>query len=215
MPHPYKAIIFDCDGVIVDTETMSNNIYTSMLREQGLDIDKKTLLEQFTGFTNQETMRNAEKLLGRALPENFDQEYRKQFHQMIMTQLEPITGVRELLQKIPTPIAMATNARRLEMDLKLNKIQLADTFSVRFCVEDVKHGKPAPDLYLKAAQALNVAPEDCIVIEDSVTGIKAGCAAGMKVFAYSAEMDQETQTAAGATACFDSMSDLEILLGLN
>lgn len=215
MPTPYKAIIFDCDGVIVDTETMSNNIYTNMLRELGLEIDKKTLLEQFTGFTNQETMRNAEKLLGRALPENFDQEYRKQFHQMIMTQLEPISGVRELLQKIPTPIAMATNARRLEMDLKLEKIQLVDTFSVRFCVEDVEHGKPAPDLYLKAAQALKVSPNDCIVIEDSVTGIKAGCAAGMRVFAYSAEMDQDIQAAAGATACFQSMHDLEKLLNLN
>ena len=214
MPYYYKAIIFDCDGVIVDTETMSNNIFTAMLHEQGLDIDEKTLLEQFTGFTNQETLKNAEKLLGKALPANFDDEYRKQFHNKIMGQLEPIMGVRELLKKITCPIAMATNARRLEMDLKLKKIQLLDTFSTRFCVEDVENGKPAPDIYLKAAETLNVDPKDCLAIEDSVAGITAGCAAGMRVLAYSGDFSKEIQTAAGATACFNTMKDLEILLGL-
>jgi HAD superfamily hydrolase (TIGR01509 family) len=214
MPYSYKAIIFDCDGVIVDTETISNEIFTAMLHEQGLDIDEKTLLEQFTGFTNQETLKNAEKLLGRTLPENFDHEYRQKFSNRIMNKLEPISGVRELLKKIPCPIAMATNARRLEMDLKLNKIELSEVFSTRFCVEDVEQGKPAPDLYLKAAQALNVDPKDCLVIEDSVAGIRAGCAAGMRVLAYSGEINKEMQAAAGATACFDSMKDLEVLLGL-
>lgn len=214
MTYSYKAIIFDCDGVIVDTENISNTILKSMLNECGLELDDETLHAKFTGFTNQENLINAEKLLGKPLPANFDEDYRQRFHNVIEADLEPIKGVRDLLSKIKAPIAMATNARRKEMDFKLTKIQLAERFSTRFCVDDVENGKPAPDLYLKAAKALNVAPEDCLVIEDSVAGITAGRAAGMRVLAFSETLDEKMQTAAGATECFKSMKELEGLLGL-
>ncbi|MBR7887894.1 HAD family phosphatase [Marinomonas sp. A79] len=214
MAYSYKAIIFDCDGVIVDTETLSNRILKSLLIEQGLHLDDKTLHAQFTGFTNQENLANAEKLLGRALPVDFDANYRQQFHNAINNKLTPIKGVLQLLEKIQVPIAMATNARREEMEFKLHKIQLSQRFATRFCVEDVKNGKPAPDLYLKAAAALSVLPKDCLVIEDSVAGIGAGRAAGMKVLAFSESVDKAIQLTAGASECFDSMAELETLLGL-
>ncbi|MDE8603502.1 HAD family phosphatase [Marinomonas sp. RSW2] len=214
MTYSYKAIIFDCDGVIVDTENISNNILKSMLSQYGLELDDETLHAKFTGFTNQENLANAEKLLGRALPENFDEDYRKQFHTIIEANLEPIHGVRNLLNKITTPIAMATNARRKEMNFKLDKIQLSERFATRFCVDDVENGKPAPDLYLKAAKALTVDPKDCIVIEDSIAGIMAGKAAGMRVLAFSETIDAKIQAAAGATECFSTMKELEGLLGL-
>ncbi|REG85879.1 HAD family hydrolase [Marinomonas pollencensis] len=215
MVYSYKAIIFDCDGVIVDTENISNSIMRSMLQQEGLQIDDKLLHERFSGFPNRENIKTAEAMLGRSLPESFDDDYRKRFHAVIDQHLEPITGVRELLQKVTTPIAMATNARRKEMNFKLSKIQLEETFAIRFCVEDVVHGKPAPDLYLKAADALNVAPEDCIVIEDSVAGIKAAKAAGMRVLAFSETLEADLQMRAGATQCFDTMKQLEELLGLS
>ncbi|PYF84530.1 MULTISPECIES: HAD family phosphatase [Marinomonas] len=214
MTYSYKAIIFDCDGVIVDTENISNTILKTMLSECGLELDDETLHAKFTGFTNQENLINAEKLLGKPLPANFDEDYRQRFHAVIEADLEPIKGVRNLLNKITVPIAMATNARRKEMDFKLNKIQLAERFATRFCVEDVDNGKPAPDLYLKAAKALNVTPEDCLVIEDSIAGITAGRAAGMRVLAYSETLDAQMQTAAGATQCFKTMKELEGLLGI-
>lgn len=214
MTYSHKAIIFDCDGVIVDTENISNSILKSMLSECGLELDDETLHAKFTGFTNQENLINAEKLLGKPLPADFDEDYRQRFHAVIEADLEPIKGVRDLLNKITMPIAMATNARRKEMDFKLNKIQLAERFSTRFCVEDVENGKPAPDLYLKAAEALNVAPEDCLVIEDSIAGITAGRAAGMRVLAFSETLDEKMQKAAGATECFNTMKELEGLLGL-
>ena len=214
MTYSYKAIIFDCDGVIVDTENISNTILKAMLSECGLELDDEILHTQFTGFTNHENLINAEKLLGRPLPSDFDEDYRQRFHAVIEADLEPIEGVRDLLNKITAPIAMATNARRKEMDFKLNKIQLAERFSTRFCVEDVENGKPAPDLYLKAAKALNVAPEDCLVIEDSIAGITAGKAAGMRVLAFSETLDAGMQTAAGATQCFNTMKELEGLLGI-
>ena len=214
MTYSYKAIIFDCDGVIVDTENISNNILKSMLSQYGLELDDETLHAKFTGFTNQENLANAEKLLGRALPENFDDDYRKQFHTIIEASLEPIHGVRNLLDKITTPIARATNARRKEMNFKLDKIQLSERFATRFCVDDVENGKPAPDLYLKAAKALNIDPKDCLVIEDSIAGIMAGKAAGMRVLAFSETIDAKIQAAAGATECFIAMEELEGLLGL-
>ncbi|BDX03035.1 haloacid dehalogenase [Marinomonas pontica] len=214
MIFPYKAIIFDCDGVIVDTENISNTILKNMLSECGLELDDDTLHAKFTGFTNQENLINAEKLLGRPLPTHFDEEYRQRFHAIIDAELEPIDGVRELLSKISAPIAMATNARRKEMNFKLDKIQLSERFATRFCVDDVQHGKPAPDLYLTAANALNIDPKDCLVIEDSIAGITAGKAAGMRVLAFSETLDENMQMAAGATRCFKTMKELEGLLGL-
>ena len=214
MTYSYKAIIFDCDGVIVDTENISNSILKTMLQECGLELDDETLHAQFTGFTNQENLINAERLLGKPLPSNFDEDYRQRFHAIISANLEPIQGVRDLLNKITAPIAMATNARRQEMNFKLDKIQLTERFSTRFCVEDVENGKPAPDLYLKAAKALNVDPKECLVIEDSIAGITAGKAAGMRVLAFSETLDEKLQRAAGATECFKTMKELEGLLGL-
>lgn len=210
----YQAILFDCDGVIVDTETLSSNILQRMLAEQGLHLDEHTLHTRFAGHTNHENLALAESMLGRALPANFPALFREEFQNNIKTSLHPIAGVPELLDAINCPIAMATNAQREELELKLELINLAERFSTRFAVNDVQQGKPAPDLYLKASDALDVAPEHCIVIEDSLAGIKAGVAAGATVLAYSTVLPAQAQLEAGATATFDSMPDLMILLGL-
>ncbi|CUB04042.1 HAD family hydrolase [Marinomonas fungiae] len=214
MRFSYQAILFDCDGVIVDTETLSSNILQRMLAEQGLHLDEHTLHTQFAGHTNQENLALAESMLGKALPANFASQFRDEFQRSIKTSLQPIPGVTELLSAIQCPIAMATNAQREELELKLELIQLSDVFHTRFAVDDVKQGKPAPDLYLKAASALGVAPQDCIVIEDSLAGIRAGVAAGATVLAYSAVFTAQAQLDAGATLTFNSMPELMTLLGL-
>lgn len=214
MRFSYQAILFDCDGVIVDTETLSSNILQRMLAEQGLHLDEHTLHTQFAGHTNQENLVLAESMLGKALPANFACQFRDEFQRSIKTSLQPIPGVTELLSAIQCPIAMATNAQREELELKLELIQLSDVFHTRFAVDDVKQGKPAPDLYLKAASALGVAPQDCIVIEDSLAGIRAGVAAGATVLAYSAVFTAQAQLDAGATLTFNSMPELMTLLGL-
>ncbi|TDR14966.1 HAD family hydrolase [Marinomonas communis] len=210
----YQAILFDCDGVIVDTETLSSNILKQMLHEIGLNVDDHTLHTQFAGFTTQECLELAESMLGKPLPETFPEQYRQAFNSAIQNSLTPIEGVVELLNSIRCPIAMATNAKRAEMELKLELIQLTHFFKTRFAVDDVTQGKPAPDLYLKAADALGVAPEDCIVIEDSLAGIQAGKAAGARVYAYSAVLPASLQKEAGADATFASMKELQSLLGL-
>lgn len=210
----YQAILFDCDGVIVDTETLSSNILQRMLAEQGLELDEHTLHTKFAGHTNHENLALAESMLGHPLPKDFATKFRDEFQSSIKTSLHPIEGVLELLAAINCPIAMATNAQREELELKLQLINLSEAFHTRFAVNDVSHGKPAPDLYLKAAAALNVEPKHCIVIEDSLAGIKAGVAAGATVLAYSAVLPAQAQLDAGATATFESMVELMSLLGL-
>ena len=214
MSYSYDAVLFDCDGVIVDTESLSSSILKHQLSEVGLDVDDHTMHTRFAGFTTAQNIKLAEEMLGHPVPNDFLDNYRTAFNNSIRAHLEPITGVRELLAKIQKPIAMATNAKRQEMNLKLELIGLTDTFATRFSVDDVAEGKPAPDLYLKAAQALKVAPRHCIVIEDSVAGIRAGVAAGATVLAFSAVINREAQLEAGASATFHSMKELEKLLGL-
>lgn len=215
MTDQYKAILFDCDGVIVDTENISNRILKRQFARYGLIVDDAILHERFSGYSSKKNIETAEQMLGKALPESFEREFREEFQDTINHHLEPIHGVCQLLSKITVPIAMATNARRDEMEFKLQKIGLAERFATRFSFDDVANGKPFPDLYLKAAAALGVAPEDCIVIEDSIAGITAGRAAGMRVFAFSETLSADKQTAAGATVCFDTMEELEKLLGLH
>ncbi|SBT19083.1 6-phosphogluconate phosphatase [Marinomonas gallaica] len=214
MRFPYQAILFDCDGVIVDTEILSSNILKRMLNELGLELDDHTMHTQFAGFTTHKNLILAESMLGKPLPDNFLNHYREEFNCAIKTDLHPIEGVRELLDAITCPVAMATNAQRAEMELKLELIGLTHKFKTRFAVDDVDQGKPAPDLYLAAANALQVSPEHCIVIEDSLAGIRAGKAAGATVLAYSDVLPAEAQIEAGASATFDSMAELMVLLGL-
>ena len=211
---PYQAILFDCDGVIIDTEVLSTQLLQQALSELGLVLSNQEMQQHFAGFTNVRNLQTAQTMLGKALPTDFAAGIKQRFHQAIEHTLEPIAGVLPLLDKIIVPIAMATNARREEMEFKLHKVQLAQRFNIRFCVDDVEHPKPAPDLYLKAANALAVAPEHCLVIEDSLAGIQAGAAAGMRVLAYCKDIDPQAQLKAGAIACFTSMEELAALLRL-
>ncbi|RDL45700.1 HAD family phosphatase [Marinomonas piezotolerans] len=215
MPYQYDAILFDCDGVIVDTETIATSILQRNLKHIGLDLDDHTMHTQFAGFTNKDNLALAEQLLGHPLPSDFAENYRQEFNETIQTSLTPIEGVPELLSKIQCPIAMATNAQTTEMELKLGIIGLSERFHTRFSVDDVAHGKPAPDLYLAAANALNIAPQHCIVIEDSLAGIQAGKAAGATVLAFSSTLSRSAQLEAGATDTFNSMQELMALLGLH
>jgi HAD superfamily hydrolase (TIGR01509 family) len=210
----YEAIIFDCDGVIVDTENMINHIFQEELAKLGLILTHKEMDRYFSGYAASENLLKIEKLLKKPVPDSFSETVDSRFRKEMAANLTPIEGVTDLLKKIRLPIAMATNSRKESLTFKLTKIGLLDSFPVRFCVEDVESPKPKPDLYLKAAKALNIEPNKCIAIEDSVAGITAAVAAGMTVYAYSASMDKTDQLNAGAKLTFNSMKELESLLNL-
>ncbi|TBR44976.1 HAD family phosphatase [Marinomonas agarivorans] len=204
----FKAVIFDCDGVIVDTETINNQILKQKLAEHGLTLSALEMHQKFSGLTAEENRKTAEALIGKSLPDSFITELRAEFHRRINEHLEPIKDIPELISRINTPIAMATNAHRPAMDFKLNKIGLIDQFKQRFCIDDVPNPKPHPDLYLLAANALNTAPQDCLVIEDSTAGITAGVKAGMTVYGFCECSDQESQIQAGASKSFPTIRQL-------
>jgi len=205
----FKAIIFDCDGVIVDTETISNNIIQSKLAQLGLILSDQEVQTLFTGFTTKQNLITASDLLNKELPADFEFELKSAYLEEMKQHLEVIQGVPELIYNLSPALAMATNAQRADMEFKLTKLGLTDVFKQRFCVDDVNHPKPAPDLYQLASQSLNIHPKDCLVIEDSLAGIKAGYDAGMTVFAYSQKMDANSQLKAGASQCFNTMSELQ------
>ncbi|ABC27723.1 predicted phosphatase/phosphohexomutase [Hahella chejuensis KCTC 2396] len=208
----YDAVIFDCDGVLVDTERLTNEVFMSLLAEQGLHLTHMEMHTHFTGQTTEVNLVTAATLLGRALPEDTHHRLRAGFWEAMHTGLTTVPFVEETLQAIRLPKAMATNALREDMDFKLSQTGLHAYFDHCFCVEDVENPKPAPDIYLRAASALGAAPERCVVVEDSTAGITAAVAAGMTVYAYSADMDAEKQKAAGAALCFHDMRELVHLL---
>jgi len=210
----YEAIIFDCDGVIVDTENMINEIFQEELAKLGLNLTHKEMDHYFSGYAASANLVTIAELLNAPVPDGFSDKVQSRFKEAMAANLTPIPGVIELLKKIKCPFAMATNSRTESLKFKLTKIGLLDTFKVRFCVEDVENPKPSPDLYLKAAAALHIEPKNCIAIEDSVAGITAAVSAGLTVYAYSASMDKEAQLNAGAALTFDSMKELETLLNL-
>ncbi|MCZ2722289.1 HAD family phosphatase [Marinomonas sp. 15G1-11] len=210
----YEAIIFDCDGVIVDTENMMNKIFKEELSKLGLEFSHEELDHYFSGYAASENLITIEKMLKKPVPSHFSKTVDLRFRKAMEDNLVPIEGIVDVLNKIKHPIAMATNSRTESLKFKLTKIGLLETFHTRFCVEDVENPKPKPDLYLKAANALNIDPSKCIAIEDSVAGITAAVAAGMTVYAYSASVDSKTQLNAGATLTFNTMKELESLLNL-
>jgi HAD superfamily hydrolase (TIGR01509 family) len=208
----YQAIIFDCDGVLVDTERLSHLAWQTKLAERGLHFSFAELHQYFTGFTTQANLKKAEALFGIALPDDFSAQVKEMFWQKINEDLPVIPFVEETLKRINLPKAAATNALRKELDFKLKKTGLDRYFEHTVCCEDVFSPKPSPDIYLEAARRLGIAPRDCAVVEDSVAGVQAGVAADMTVFGFCRETDPASLLAAGATNCFGEMTGLPDLL---
>ncbi|WP_020407923.1 HAD family hydrolase [Hahella ganghwensis] len=211
--YPFEAVIFDCDGVLVDTERMANRVWKRMLAELDLHLDDRQLHAHFTGHTTELNLTTASRLLGAPLPEGFHGRLRQGFlDEVLSTGLPLIPHIEFALTSLKLPKAMATNALRQDMHFKLEKSGLRQFFTHCSCVEDVERPKPAPDIYLHTADILKIPASQCAVVEDSPAGIEAARAAGMTVFAYSADMIAEEQQSAGAVATFDDMRELNQLL---
>ncbi len=210
--YPFEAVIFDCDGVLVDTERLANRVWKRMLAGLGLHLEEQELHFHFTGNTTAANLTTASELIGTPLPDGFHDNLRQGFWEEVSQGMPMIPYIEEALDALSLPKATATNAVRREMIYKLEQTGLNRYFHHCVCVEDVKHPKPAPDIYLHTANLLGVPASMCAVVEDSPAGIKAATSAGMTVFAYSADMIAEEQLAAGATATFDDMRELNKLL---
>lgn len=179
-------MIFDCDGTLVDSETISLAVLMQCVAEQGLHISHEEAMERFAGNELSVVFREFESRLGRALPDDFLDSFRQRQMSHLEEKVEAIPGADDLLQTLALPFCVASNAPLNKINLVLKTTGLIRHFdeSRIFSAYQVEVWKPEPDLFLLAAERLGFAPEECAVVEDSIFGVKAGLAAGMQVFAY-------------------------------
>jgi len=206
-------VIFDCDGVLVDSERLSHEVLQQMLGEHGVALSLQQTLDRFMGTSTETCLEVLAELIGRDAPADFMHRFQRRSFAAFQASLAPVPGVPELLRALAQPYCVASNGPREKMRFTLGHTQLLPLFEGRlFSAQDVARPKPAPDLFLHAANALGVAPQHCVVVEDSPTGVTAARQAGMAVYGFAAMGQAERLRAAGATATFGHMADLPRLM---
>lgn len=211
----WELIIFDCDGVLVDSEPIADRVFPEVLASEGIHVTFENVREWFTGYSLKSCIDTIEKRLGIPAPKNIKEKYYSRLFNEFKKSLRPIPGIEEALAAITHPICVASSGEHEKMRVSLGITGLLAKFKERiFSATDVENGKPAPDLFLYAAEKCNASPQYCAVIEDQAPGVKAGIAAGMSVFAYVKNTDlnrSDTLKKLGATV-FNNMKDLPKLL---
>ena len=212
---PPQMVLFDCDGVLVDSEPLTAEVLCQNLRRHGLEVSRAQFDEFFLGGTISGLAQTA-RGMGASLPESWVDEIYEEMFEVLAASVEVIDGIWSVLDALDTQgilYAVGSNGPHRKMQITLGRTGLIERLEGRvYSREDVRNPKPAPDIYLKAAKDAGVAPERCVVIEDSPSGARAGKAAGMVTFGYAA------QTAAPRLEpicdhLFYRMSDLPSLLG--
>lgn len=210
----YKAVIFDCDGVLVDSETLGNRVLADMITEIGFPLSPEQAVQQFKGGKLADCLAVVEDQMGQKLPADFATQVRAQMAQVFQTELQAIEGVREALEAIPVTKCVASNGPEEKMALTLKITDLLHFFEGRvYSAYTLGVWKPEPDLYLYAASQMGVHPEECVVIEDSHLGVQAAVAAGIPVLGYADHSSPAELEALGART-FRSMHELPALLGV-
>jgi len=212
-PPRYDLIIFDCDGVLVDSELLSCNALIDCLRRHAIDVDLDTAVDRFLGRSAQAVSDYCASF-DRVLPEDFFAELRIAVRAAFAAALKAVPDAARVLESLTTPYCVASSSDLDRMDYSLRLTGLSPLIAGRvFSAEMVSHGKPAPDLFLHAAAGMGAAPERTLVVEDSVSGVRAGKAAGMTVWGfvggshYAARDGRALLMAAGADRIFDRMAD--------
>ncbi len=183
----FEAVIFDCDGTLVDSEPITVTVLIKFLREFGLELEFDEAHGLFVGRDMQSIAAWIKDNHGTQLPEFFPSEFRARQAVALRESVLPIPGAAELLAAIAKPFCVASNAPQEKIAINLSVTGLDQFFTAEriFSAYDIDVWKPRPDLFLYAAEQMSINPASCIVIEDSLAGIDAGIAAGMQVIGYS------------------------------
>lgn len=207
-----RAVIFDCDGVLVDTELVSNTVLAGLLSDAGLPTTLELCLRDYRGRSLTSVMALAAQRHGMPLPPDIPERYYDEVEVRFGRDLEPIAGVVEALDAIDLPMCVASSGPHRKMAVTLRTTGLWERFEGRiFSAAEVAHGKPAPDLFLHAARAMGFDPATTAVVEDSVPGVQAARAAGMRALAFAGDTDPGALADAGGEV-FDDMARLPGLL---
>lgn len=214
----HDAVIFDCDGVLVDSEYLVIEIESAMLAKLGAQISPAEIARHFTGLSDAAMNSALARDWGVTLPATFDTERTKRATEAFERSLTPVQGIADVLAWLSVPRCVASSSAFDRISSSLSLTGLTGYFGDHlYSAAMVAHGKPAPDLFLYAADKLHAAPERCIVVEDSPHGVEAGRAAGMYVIGFTAGRHCTTDhaerlTAAGAHHVAATSSDLRLAL---
>lgn len=216
-PPAFAAILFDCDGVIADSEPVVNIVVAEDLTARGWPLTPDEAGANFLGMSLPTMIPLVEAKVG-PLPPDWSQDLKVKVAETMAREVTAIPGAEAVLEAARAariPIAMASNSSRVELTAKLTRLGFGHFFGDHvLSFEDVPRAKPDPDIYLAAAAVCNADPSACVVIEDSVMGALAGVAAGCTVFGFTHVTDPEALLAAGARLVFSDMRELPKLLGL-
>lgn len=178
-------VIFDCDGVLIDSEIISSRVLIALLEETGVSVDFEYFERCFLGRSFPKVVDAIRETFGVSLPDDFKDIYRARLFEAFTVDLQATPGISGILESLSVPTCVATSSTPARVRKSLELTGLAHFFGRDvFTASEVKNGKPAPDLFLHVADKMNVVPEKCLVIEDSLPGIEAGIAAGMPVWRF-------------------------------
>jgi HAD superfamily hydrolase (TIGR01509 family) len=207
----FDLVIFDCDGVLIDSERLAVRTESQILAELGWPLTEAEVIERFVGRSARYMQSVIEEKIGRRV--NWQVEFELRVREVCERELVPVEGVLAVLDEITVPSCVASSSSHAMLNFKLGLTGLAERFTGRiFSADDVTHGKPDPAVFLFAAGAMGIAPDRCAVIEDSVSGVEAGVAAGMSVFAFSGGVTSAAKLERDDVVVFNSMHLLTDLL---
>jgi HAD superfamily hydrolase (TIGR01509 family) len=210
-----QLVIFDCDGVLVDSEVISNRVLAAMLTEQGLPTTLPQARSEYQGLLLADVLARAEAKRGRVFPAGWLARYEAERVGAFRKELAPVSGAAETVEELRTAglkVCVASQGKLAKTRLSLELTGLDRLFPecARFSAHAVANGKPAPDLFLHAAAAMEAEPAGCAVVEDTPSGVLAAVSAGMRAFGYTADSDEQALSKAGA----ELLSSLRELPGL-
>ncbi len=215
----FDLMIFDCDGVLVDSEPILNRIFAETLTEAGFKITLEEVVRQFVGKSLPTCLEIIEATYGRAVPPDFVERCKEREFAAFHQELQATPGMAAALERITIPRCVASNSNHHHIQLVLTLTGLLPYFEGKlYSAYEVDRPKPYPDVYVYAAKQMDTDPERCVIIEDSVPGVQAGYAAGMTVFGYvppgheRTGLHRDALMAAGAQTVFEGMQQLPTLL---
>ncbi|MGJ0387955.1 HAD family hydrolase [Microbacterium sp. CGR1] len=210
---PIDLVIFDCDGVLVDSERLSIDVDRRVLADLGWPLTREQILHRFVGRSSAYFRAEVEAYLGRPLPDDWETPYQPWYVDAFERDLTPVPGVEAALDEILIATCVASSGTHSKIRRTLGLTGLLPRFEARiFSADDVENGKPAPDLFLHAADQLGVVPERCAVVEDSRYGVQAARAAGMRVFGYAGGLTPAEWLEREGAFVFTDMVDLPALM---
>lgn len=216
-PHSksFDLIIFDCDGVLVDSERVANEVFARVLDEVcGLTFTLDDMFDTFVGHSRLQCLQKIEAIIGEPPPPELDLRYQRDINDALQKTVQAIDGIDNVLDTLSLPYCVASSGSHDKMRMTLGKTGLMRFFEGNiFSTSEVERGKPHPDIYLHAARTMGVTdPARCLVVEDSPIGVTGAVAAGMRVFGFAELMPANRLHEAGAHHVFSRMPDLPDLV---